>query len=61
MSDLEERSIESLPERCESCGASLTEAEKVLALERETTPVLCISCDTEQEPAAGPGEGLEQQ
>lgn len=61
MPDLEERSIESLPERCENCGASLTEAEKVLALERETTPVLCIACDTEQGPAAGAVEELEQQ
>jgi hypothetical protein len=49
--DLEERSIETLPERCENCGATLTEPEKQLALERGTVPVLCTTCATEAEAA----------
>jgi hypothetical protein len=49
--DLEERSIETLPERCENCGATLTEQEKQLALERGTVPVLCTICAAEAEAA----------
>jgi hypothetical protein len=49
--ELEERSIETLPERCENCGATLTDAEKQLALERGTTPVLCTTCAAEAEAA----------
>jgi hypothetical protein len=49
--DLEEHSIETLPERCENCGATLTEQEKQLALERGTTPVLCTTCAAEAEEA----------
>ncbi|HSI80431.1 MAG TPA: hypothetical protein VK919_07245 [Solirubrobacterales bacterium] len=45
--ELEERSIADLPERCENCGATLTDAEKQAALERETTPVLCSICAAE--------------
>jgi hypothetical protein len=48
--DLEERSIETLPERCENCGATLTDEEKAAALDRGTTPVLCATCAAEQEP-----------
>ena len=51
MADLEERTIETLPERCANCGATLTDAEKELALELEMTPVLCSNCAAEQEPA----------
>jgi hypothetical protein len=50
--DLEERSIEHLPDRCQSCGATLTDAEKQAALERGGSPVLCAVCAAEQEPAA---------
>jgi hypothetical protein len=50
--DLEERSIETLPDRCQSCGATLTGAEKQTALESGASPVLCASCDAEQAPAA---------
>jgi hypothetical protein len=50
--DLEERSIEHLPDRCESCGATLTNAEKQAALERGGTPVLCANCAAEQVPVA---------
>jgi hypothetical protein len=49
--DLEERSIDTLPERCENCGARLTEQEKQLALERGTVPVLCTTCAAEAEAA----------
>jgi len=45
--ELEERSIADLPDRCENCGAALTDAEKQAALERETTPVLCSICAAE--------------
>jgi hypothetical protein len=57
MPDLEERSIETLPDRCENCGATLTNEEKATALDRGTTPVLCTTCAAEQEPL---GEGAEQ-
>jgi hypothetical protein len=50
--DLEERSIEHLPDRCESCGATLTNAEKQAALERGGTPVLCANSGAEQVPIA---------
>jgi hypothetical protein len=49
---LEERSIEELPERCQSCGAKLTDAEKQAALQGETTLVLCTTCAAEQVPLA---------
>ena len=51
MPDLEEQTIESLPEHCDSCGATLTEAEKRAALETGATPVLCTTCAAEQAPA----------
>jgi hypothetical protein len=54
--DLEERTIESLPDRCQSCGATLTDAEKQTALESGATPVLCASCAAEQAPAVEPVE-----
>jgi hypothetical protein len=59
MADLEEHSIVSLPERCENCGAPLTEAEKSLALENETSPVLCSVCAAEEAPAVEAAEDLE--
>jgi hypothetical protein len=48
--DLEERSIEQLPERCQNCGTPLTEAEKVAAMEGAATLVLCTTCASEQVP-----------
>jgi hypothetical protein len=51
--ELEERSLADLPDRCESCGATLTDLEKQAALERGTTPVLCTTCATEAETAFG--------
>jgi predicted RNA-binding Zn-ribbon protein involved in translation (DUF1610 family) len=50
--DLEERSIEELPDRCQSCGAKLTDAEKQVALEGVSSAVLCTSCAAEQVPLA---------
>jgi hypothetical protein len=47
--DLEERTIESLPDTCQSCGATLTDAEKATALEEGTRLVLCTTCAAETE------------
>jgi hypothetical protein len=57
--DLEEHTIDTLPDRCENCGATLTEAEKELALERSSSPVLCTVCAAEDEPAVEASEDLE--
>ena len=57
--DLEERSIEELPDRCENCSALLTDAEKQAALEREPSAVLCTTCAAEEVPLSdegGPGQ-----
>jgi hypothetical protein len=59
MPDLEERSIETLPERCANCGATLTESEQQLALESGSTPVLCTVCAAEEVPAVEAAEDLE--
>jgi len=48
--NLEERSIEELPDRCQNCGAKLTDAEKQIALEGESSMVLCTTCAAEQVP-----------
>lgn len=50
--NLEERSIEELPDRCQSCGAVLTDAEKQVALEGVSSAVLCTTCAAEQVPLA---------
>lgn len=46
---LEERTIEQLPDRCQSCGAKLTDAEKEAALTEGTASgrVLCSTCANE--------------
>ena len=59
MPDLEEHSIEKLPERCGNCGATLTDSEKQLALESGSTPVLCSICAAEEAPAVEASEDLE--
>jgi hypothetical protein len=46
--ELEERSIESLPDRCQNCGATLTDAEKEIALEGAAQVVLCTTCAAEE-------------
>ncbi|MGH2983785.1 MAG: hypothetical protein ACRDK5_05990 [Solirubrobacterales bacterium] len=50
--ELEERTIEQLPDRCQNCGAKLTDAEKRTAL-TEGPPggaVLCTVCAPEVVP-----------
>jgi hypothetical protein len=42
--ELEERSIEELPERCESCGATLTRTEKQRVLDDGSSTALCTTC-----------------
>jgi hypothetical protein len=57
--DLEEHSIEHLPDRCQSCGNGLTDAEKIAALESGASLVLCTTCATEQAPPPEEGEDAE--
>ena len=59
MPDLEEHSIETLPERCGNCGAALTDSEQQLALESGSSPVLCAICAAEEAPAVEAAEDLE--
>ena len=42
--ELEERSIEELPERCENCGATLTDAEKQRIVDHGASAALCTTC-----------------
>ena len=59
--ELEERTIEQLPDRCDNCGARLTDAEKQTAL-TEGPPggrVLCTTCAAEVVPLAEDEEELE--
>ena len=61
MAELEERTIEQLPDRCQSCGATLTDGEKATALESGAELVLCKLCAAEQVPLdeeAEEAEGL---
>jgi hypothetical protein len=56
--ELEERTIEQLPDRCQNCGAELTDAEKRTAL-TEGPPsglVLCTTCAAEVVPVDEPDE-----
>ncbi len=46
--ELEERTIEELPERCENCGATLTEAEKQRILDQGSSLALCTICADEE-------------
>jgi hypothetical protein len=48
--DLEERTLETVGEHCEECGAKLTERELQLALE-QGGPALCSVHAAEAEPA----------
>jgi hypothetical protein len=50
--DLEEKTIEELPERCESCRATLTQAEKQRILDEGATAALCTTCAMEIAPVA---------
>lgn len=48
--DLEPKTIETVGDRCEECGAPLTDAEKLAALE-SGGPNLCAIHAAENEPA----------
>ena len=50
--ELEERTIEDLPERCQNCGATLTEPEKQRMLDEGATAALCTICATELDSAS---------
>jgi ribosome-binding protein aMBF1 (putative translation factor) len=45
--ELEERSIEELPERCQNCGATLTAGEKQRILDEGSALALCTACAAE--------------
>jgi hypothetical protein len=47
--ELEERTIEQLPDRCQSCGTPLTDAEKQRVLDEGEAVALCTTCAAEQE------------
>jgi hypothetical protein len=53
MPDLEERSIEELPEHCGNCGATLTDEEKQRILDEGSSVALCTTCAAEQVSIAG--------
>jgi hypothetical protein len=52
----EERTIEQLPDRCQSCGTTLTAAEKQRILDEGATVALCTTCAVEQEPVVDEAE-----
>jgi hypothetical protein len=57
--ELEERTIEQLPDRCQNCGATLTDAEKQAALVEgvASEQVLCTTCAAEVVPLGEDDEG----
>jgi Cys-tRNA synthase (O-phospho-L-seryl-tRNA:Cys-tRNA synthase) len=57
--ELEERTIEDLPERCENCGGTLTDAEKRRILDEGATASLCDTCAAEIDSVAD-GEDPEE-
>ena len=57
--ELEERTIEQLPNRCENCGTELTDSERETALQEGVSVVLCTTCAAEAEPVADEDEELE--
>jgi hypothetical protein len=50
--ELEERTIEQLPEHCENCGATLTAVEKQRILNEGASAALCTTCAGELTPLA---------
>jgi hypothetical protein len=50
--ELEEHTIEELPERCENCGATLTAVEKQRILDEGASAALCTTCAGELTPLA---------
>jgi len=57
--ELEERSVEQLPDRCENCGTELTAEEKATALEEGVSVVLCTTCAAEASALPEDAENLE--
>jgi hypothetical protein len=57
--ELEERTIENLPERCDNCGATLTESEKQRILDEGASAALCTVCATELD-SVSEGEDVEE-
>jgi hypothetical protein len=57
--ELEEQSVERLPERCENCGTELTEKEKATALDEGASVVLCTTCSAEAEAIPDEAEEFE--
>jgi hypothetical protein len=57
--ELEERTIEDLPERCQNCGATLTEGEKQRILDDDGTAALCTICATELDSVSEGDEDVE--
>ena len=57
--ELEERTIEDLPGRCENCGATLTDAEKQRILDDGASAALCTICANELTPLAEDDAGEE--
>jgi hypothetical protein len=55
--ELEERTIEQLPERCDNCGATLTPAEKQRILDDGSSAALCTICAAEATAMADENEG----
>ena len=53
--DLEDKTLESLPERCEECGAQLTQRELEAAMEAGG-PALCSIHAAEDEPGLAADE-----
>jgi hypothetical protein len=57
--DLEEHvGVEEVKERCESCGAKLTDAEIEAALEGASDVFLCARCASERVPVEEEAEEL---
>jgi uncharacterized protein with PIN domain len=57
--ELEERTIEQLPDRCENCGATLTAVEKQRILDDGASAALCTTCAGELTPLAEEEDDVE--
>jgi hypothetical protein len=58
--ELEERSVEQLPENCQNCGTPLTAKEKATALEEGASVVLCTTCAAEASATPDESEDFEE-
>ena len=59
MEPLEERTIEKLPDRCQNCGATLTDAGEGDGARGGRTVILCTTCAAEAEPLPEEAEEFE--